>query len=460
MTIERETLRIVGEWLEEGRTAVPGHVLDAVLDQLPTKPQRRPWWPARRVPTVTAFAKYAIGAAAMVAVAIVGVSVLQAPGQGSPPSLASPSPSVVASPTLSPSPPPSASTAGAVPFGALDPGRYAWAWEGGTVSFAVEDGWTADAAGIAKGAPDTPGEYGLGPNLPGTPAEITHVYADACQSEGQLQPIGPTVDDLVTALENQGGTETVKTYYAVGRALGWRVEIRGMPGLDRAECRHGADGPLQIWADEAETGFFALAPGHWGRVYAFDLDGRRVIFTAGFGPEATDLAVQQVEDIIDSLDFGPSAAGSLPNRSLPGTRASAGGEYGWEGEPGDRAGMHKVNESEGREVAALTFAVGPDCLTERAGQEALPIRLAGFDGVSIEPYEPPVTFGAGDDPVTRAHALAVGIRTLCVFLTWESTTTADELAAAEDVLDTLRAVPVGGSRIRITFTLDEGWDTG
>ena len=46
MSTDRETTRIVRSWLEEGATALPDRVLDAVLDQVPTTRQRRPWWPA------------------------------------------------------------------------------------------------------------------------------------------------------------------------------------------------------------------------------------------------------------------------------------------------------------------------------------------------------------------------------------------------------------------------------
>ena len=48
MSTDRDVTRIVRSWLEEGATALPDRVLDAVLDQLPATPQRRAWWPARR----------------------------------------------------------------------------------------------------------------------------------------------------------------------------------------------------------------------------------------------------------------------------------------------------------------------------------------------------------------------------------------------------------------------------
>ena len=49
MSTDRDVTRIVRSWLEEGVTALPDRVLDAVLDQLPATPQRRAPWPARRL---------------------------------------------------------------------------------------------------------------------------------------------------------------------------------------------------------------------------------------------------------------------------------------------------------------------------------------------------------------------------------------------------------------------------
>ena len=88
MTTERETLRIIGSWMEDGRTRLPDHVLDAVLDQLPSTPQRRPGWLARRITHMNAFAKYAIAAAAVVVVAIVGLNLVGGSGSASAPSQA------------------------------------------------------------------------------------------------------------------------------------------------------------------------------------------------------------------------------------------------------------------------------------------------------------------------------------------------------------------------------------
>jgi hypothetical protein len=127
--------------------------------------------------------------------------------------------------------------------------------------------------------------------------------------------------------------------------------------------------------------------------------------------------------------------------------------------------MHRVIGEGG--ATSMLFAVGADCLARAPGattsgdQPAHPVRLAGFDGKAIEPYQPPVTFGSlSGDETTRAYELAVGDRTLCLWLTWHATTTDDDLDALMRILDTLRVEPLGDSRIRLRFTLEAGWDTG
>ena len=82
MTADRDTERIVQSWLEVGVTALPDHILDTVLDQLPATPQRRSMWPTRRFAQMTTPFKLAIGAAGVLLVAIVGYNLLPGSSQG------------------------------------------------------------------------------------------------------------------------------------------------------------------------------------------------------------------------------------------------------------------------------------------------------------------------------------------------------------------------------------------
>jgi hypothetical protein len=102
MSTDRETTRIVRSWLEEGVTRLPDRVLDAVLDQVPTTPQRRSGWSAWRFHRMNSYAKLAAAAAAVLLVAFVGYRLLPGNGGvGGPPTIApSPTPSVLAKGTF------------------------------------------------------------------------------------------------------------------------------------------------------------------------------------------------------------------------------------------------------------------------------------------------------------------------------------------------------------------------
>ena len=290
MTTERETLQIIGSWMEDGRTQLPDHVLDAVLDQLPATPQRRRWSPAWRIVPMNPIAKFAIAAAAVVVVAIVGFNILGASNTsnvGGPPT------------TVPSSPAPLVPTSGVI-----DAGRYRWTSPGADVTFALQDGWTAEEGGFAKGPGTAIASFEH--NLAGGQHEVTHVYTDACNGEGALESIGDTAADLVAALDAQKSTDAAIGDVTAGGVVGKRVELRESPGLDRTTCRYqNPESPLQIWADPAETDFEAYSPGFWGVVYVFDVDGKRLVFNAGYGPDVAAADVEAIDAIVESFEFSP-----------------------------------------------------------------------------------------------------------------------------------------------------------
>ena len=172
------------------------------------------------------------------------------------------------------------------------------------------------------------------------------------------------------------------------------------------------------------------------------------------------------EESVASASAEPVPSGSmLPGRTLPGMNPNQpAGEYGWTGDLGSRGGMHKVVETEsGFRETQLVFAVEEDCFALATDAEPVSVTVAGFEGQYLEPYPsgPSVTFHGSDVTVTTgAFALAVGDRTLCVYLTWDPDTTQDELSAARDVVESIRGHPIREDGIRINFTLPAGWDTG
>ena len=154
-----------------------------------------------------------------------------------------------------------------------------------------------------------------------------------------------------------------------------------------------------------------------------------------------------------------ATAEGLPELSFPGPRAGGPGEYGWTGRPGQGASMHWVTD--GREAAVMRFlSPNREACFRSAPSVRVPVTIAGYDGAYLEPFLPPVIFNGVGDELTRAYELTIGSDLLCVYVTWHPTTTADELDAALGILDTLRAEYREDGSIRITFTLEHGWDTG
>lgn len=90
--------RIVLSWLREDTHENAERVLLLALDEVDTTPQRRSWWSAWRTPSMNSPVRYAVAAAVVLAVAVVGYQFL--------PGVAGPGAPTTA-PTTAPSPSPS-----------------------------------------------------------------------------------------------------------------------------------------------------------------------------------------------------------------------------------------------------------------------------------------------------------------------------------------------------------------
>ena len=86
------------------------------------------------------------------------------------------------------------------------------------------------------------------------PWVVTHVYTDACKSEGALTEIGPTVDDLVTSLADQGGSDATEPVdVEVGGYPAKLIKVSVPTDLDTSTCSNPGL-LIQIWADATESG--------------------------------------------------------------------------------------------------------------------------------------------------------------------------------------------------------------
>ena len=105
MSTDRDATRIVRSWLQTDDNESADRVLDAVLDQLDTTPQRRPRWVAWRFSDMNTYAKVALATAAVVVAALLGYSYLVARNVGGPSLVPSePTPTPVPTPSSTPVP--------------------------------------------------------------------------------------------------------------------------------------------------------------------------------------------------------------------------------------------------------------------------------------------------------------------------------------------------------------------
>jgi hypothetical protein len=323
MSTDRDTTRIVRSWLEEGVTALPDRVLDAVLDQVPATSQRRAWWPARRLNEMNAPLKLVIAAAAVIVVALVGINLLPREGGFAGPGPSpTPNPTQTSSPTQLPSPTPSGNVD---VTGSLAPGA----------TYAITDPccvasrmtYTMPAAGWYA-----PLEaWRIGKNVAGgsdlfdlivTPHFVDNVYTGGCDWQGTaLAPrVGPTVDDLAIALNAQAGPgASPPIAVTVGGRPGKKVELSIPPTIDVSTCDSDGDSPIfGRWYTDVPDSIYGAQPythdnGQHDTIYIIDVDGTRQVIDAMHLPNASPADLAELDQIVASIRFETPPASPSPS---------------------------------------------------------------------------------------------------------------------------------------------------
>jgi len=281
MSTDREMTRLVRSWLEEGATALPDRVLDRVLDQLATNRQRRSPWRRLAIGEVSRNAWLAVGATAVV-VGILGFGLLptvRSPIGGNP----SPSPTASTLPTVQPSP----SEPVATP---LPAGRYSLEGFPVGVSFTVPEGWLWCVVG--------PQEQGVCPAHGNGAVQfliVANVVAEACAPTLRDPPVGPSVEDLVSALSGLAGVTTTAPLDISGDGYTGKQFTLTVPN------RSGCD--FFTWATRDRLNIAGGAT----ILRIVDVDGTRVVIAGPYPPRAPDAreAIATMEQIMDSVSFTP-----------------------------------------------------------------------------------------------------------------------------------------------------------
>ena len=300
MGTERDVTRIVRSWLRTDEHESADHVLESVLSLLDATPQRRAWWPARRIADMNTIAKLAIAAAAVVVVAVIGINLLPASGR------VGGGPAVSPSPSVTPVPNPSPRAATAFPnSGELAIGRHSMIREG--VQFSIDvaaPGWRSQQ-GLefikgTEGAPDGAGFlfWSVTPD---------NVYADPCAHKPLTPAAGPGIASLAGAVSRIPGTKLISgpTAVAVGGLPATRTVIT-IP--EDVGCTAGDRG-LKLWYDIGmgpSAGRFPTVLPSTMRVWIIDVDGT-VVWIDGETYETYEdtspTLEREMQQMIDSIVF-------------------------------------------------------------------------------------------------------------------------------------------------------------
>jgi hypothetical protein len=297
MGTERDVTRIVRSWLRTDEHESADHVLDNVLSLLDATPQRRSWWPARRIADMNTIAKLAIAAAAVVVVAVIGINLLPASGRVGGGPAVSPSPSVTPVPSQSPR------AATAFPnSGELAIGRHSMIREGVAFSINVAaPGWVSQQGFEfikgPEGAPDGASFIFWAP----TPV---NVYADPCAHKPLTPAAGPGIASLASAVSSIPGTKLVSgpSDVTVGGHPATRTVITIPEDVD---CAAGPGGFL-LWYDPR----MAVGTGRWPTVlpstmsvWIVDVDGKIVWIDGETYKGSSPTLLREMQQMIDSIAF-------------------------------------------------------------------------------------------------------------------------------------------------------------
>jgi hypothetical protein len=298
MTTERDPrTRTVLSWLREDQHENAERVLLRALDEVDATPQRRPFWSAWRFLEMNNPVRYAIAAAAVLVVALVGYQFL--PSSSEPGGPTAPAPSSTPAATT---PGPTASVL--LPAGSLAAGTYtarpfAAPDDELEITFTVPNGWQGWPPGAVT--PDA------GPGAPDGGAvaflRVTQLFSDPCKSAtagSPLIPAGDTVDELVRAFAE------VRSSYEVGTATnvtldgysGKRIDLVVPSDVDFEACDRGE---YWIW----DAGPYAQGPGNRWKIWILDVDGTRLVVLGHDFPVTAGTTQDQLMDIVGSIRIEP-----------------------------------------------------------------------------------------------------------------------------------------------------------
>ena len=298
MTAHNDLDRQLNDFLRDGPTELPYQSFDAVRDRTEQTGQRvviGPW----RLPEMNKIVTIGLGTAAVVVLLFLGYQYLGSSNTGGP---GGPTATPEATASLEPTPEPS--TAGPADYDAvsmgtrLPEGDYVFThMDGVRVVFTASPVWERNIPNwMVWSVDDNKATMGV--------STVQNVALDPCQPElgGQDPAVGPTVDDLVAALRSVPGlTFSAPTDVTQDGYSGVRLDY--VPPDDLNDCLDDMDSAALMYVDGAGGSDTEHVPAPNGTdafsVYIYDVDGTRVVITAGYTQNRTD----DLNEMLASIRF-------------------------------------------------------------------------------------------------------------------------------------------------------------
>jgi hypothetical protein len=170
-----------------------------------------------------------------------------------------------------------------------------------SVRYVVPPGWEVD--GPLVRATDDAGERNVAVRF----LDVANIYADPCQWTRFDPPVGPTVDDLVSALQQVAAFDvTAPRDVTVDGNDGKYLQFAFDP-YDEAACR----GKFGLWDDtgglpnaDGSPHWWAQGPEQTTRVWILDVAGTRLVIEGFYHPDTPARHRAAIDEIIGSIEIG------------------------------------------------------------------------------------------------------------------------------------------------------------
>jgi hypothetical protein len=127
---------------------------------------------------------------------------------------------------------------------------------------------------------------------------VDNVVADPCQEQEAAElldpPVGPSVDDLVTAITSLEGYEATAPE---------DITVDGFDGKEFTLTAPETVGCGATWATADRT--TGMGPGEINLVRILDVDGVRVLISGAYGPDTPEAEMAALQHVMDSVQIEP-----------------------------------------------------------------------------------------------------------------------------------------------------------